>query len=71
MDAGSTVEDSTLIAPITCAPTRTGTQASATSPGMAAMKSGVCDTSWRICGTPVTTTRPITPMPGVNPSTTW
>jgi hypothetical protein len=49
----------------------TGTQTSARRPGMAAMNAGSSVTSGMICGRPVLTTRPMTPVAGVNPSDTW
>lgn len=71
ISAGRVVVDSTLIAPTTCPCTQTGTQASATSPGIAAMKSGSRRTSSSTTGSPVRTTRPMIPVSVLKPSTTW
>ena len=67
----STVRDSTLTAPTTRPPSRSGAQTSACSPGMAEMNSGREVTSSIRSLRPEATTPPMTPVPGGKPSTTW
>ncbi len=71
LSAGRLVRDSTLSAPTTVPSQKIGEQASAVMPWLAAMKSGRTETSGTKSLTPETTTLPMTPLPGLNPSTTW